>query len=300
MIKNGVWSTMITPFTDDDKIDYSALEILIEWYIERGVAGLFAVCQSSEMDFLSLNEKIELTKFIVEKVAGRVGVVTSGHSADTILEQINELIEINKAKADAIVLITNKMAKIDESDEIFKENLLKIVNALPKDTKFGLYERPFPYKRLLNSKLLKWIINLDKFVFLKDASCDMKIIKEKLKVMEGSELKLFNANSATLIDSIKAGAHGYCGIMANFHPECYNKAMDFTLEKRETKEIESFITLSSVIEYQNYPRNSKYYLNISGVPMNTNTRSKSNVLSNSQKLELEALSKLSLYYTSLN
>ena len=298
MIKNGVWATMITPFTENNEIDYRALERLIEWYIEKGVAGLFAVCQSSEMDFLSLNEKIELTKFIVEKVARRVGVVTSGHSADTISEQISELVEINKAKADAIVLITNKIAKIDENDEVFKENLLKIVNTLPEDTKFGLYERPFPYKRLLNLELLKWIITLDKFVFLKDASCDIKIIKEKLKVIEGSELKLFNANSATLVESIKAGAHGYCGIMANFHPECYNKAMDLTLDGKESNKIESFITLSSVIEYQNYPRNSKYYLNINGVPMNTNTRSKSNILTNSQKLELEALSKLSFCYSS--
>ena len=296
MIKNGVWATMVTPFTSDDEIDYDAIEKLIEWYIENKVAGLFAVCQSSEMDFLSLEEKVALTKFIVEKVNGRIGVVTSGHSATTIENQIVELNEINKANADAIVLITNKLAKEDESDEVFKENLLKLLEGLPKDTKFGLYERPFPYKRLLTKELLDWVISLNKFIFLKDASCDMKIITEKLEVLKGSDLKLFNANTATLIDSMKAGAHGYCGIMANFHPECYEKAMNPNLLEEELNDIESFLTLSSVIEYQNYPRNSKYYLNICGVTMGNNTRKESQLLTNSQKLELEALKRLSQKY----
>ena len=45
-IQNGVWPTMITPYTPDGKIDYAMVEKLVEWYIERGVAGIFAVCQS--------------------------------------------------------------------------------------------------------------------------------------------------------------------------------------------------------------------------------------------------------------
>ena len=51
---NGVWPVMLTPFTDDNRVDYDSLEKLINWYIENGVAGLFADCQSSEMFFLSL------------------------------------------------------------------------------------------------------------------------------------------------------------------------------------------------------------------------------------------------------
>ena len=52
----GAWPVMLTPFTEEGKVDYKGLERLIEWYIENGVSGLFAVCQSSEMFFLSLEE----------------------------------------------------------------------------------------------------------------------------------------------------------------------------------------------------------------------------------------------------
>ena len=81
---NGVWPVMLTPFTDDNRVDYDSLEKLINWYIENGVAGLFADCQSSEMFFLSLEERVELARFIKEKAAGRVPVVASGHISDMI------------------------------------------------------------------------------------------------------------------------------------------------------------------------------------------------------------------------
>ena len=31
-IANGVWPVMITPFTADNRIDYAAVEKIIEWY----------------------------------------------------------------------------------------------------------------------------------------------------------------------------------------------------------------------------------------------------------------------------
>ena len=52
-IANGVWPVMITPFTEDNRIDYAAVEKIIEWYDKEGVTGIFAVCQSSEMFYLN-------------------------------------------------------------------------------------------------------------------------------------------------------------------------------------------------------------------------------------------------------
>ena len=45
----GSWPVMLTPFTEDNKIDYDGLKELVDWYIKNGVSGMFAVCQSSEM-----------------------------------------------------------------------------------------------------------------------------------------------------------------------------------------------------------------------------------------------------------
>jgi 4-hydroxy-tetrahydrodipicolinate synthase len=43
-IANGVWPVMITPFTADNKIDYEAVQRIIDWYADHKVTGIFAVC----------------------------------------------------------------------------------------------------------------------------------------------------------------------------------------------------------------------------------------------------------------
>ena len=74
----GIVPVMLTPFTDQNEIDWAGLDKLIDWYLAAGVDALFAVCQSSEMQFLSLEERTSLARFVVEKVQGRIPVIASG------------------------------------------------------------------------------------------------------------------------------------------------------------------------------------------------------------------------------
>ena len=66
---HGIVPVMITPFHEDGDIDWGGLENLIEWYIAHGAQALFAVCQSSEMQFLSLAERRDLAIFTAKSIA---------------------------------------------------------------------------------------------------------------------------------------------------------------------------------------------------------------------------------------
>ena len=123
----GSWPVMLTPFTEDNKIDYDGLKELVDWYIKNGVSGMFAVCQSSEMFYLSLEERVKYAAKTVEFAAGRVPVIASGHVSDKIEDQITELNEIAKTGVDAVILITNRLAKEDEDDSVWIENCKKIL-----------------------------------------------------------------------------------------------------------------------------------------------------------------------------
>ena len=81
-----LWPVMITPFTHDGKIDYDSLLRLINWYEDRGATGLFAACQSSEIFYLSLEERVELVRFVVQHA--RIPVIASGHVSDDLADQI--------------------------------------------------------------------------------------------------------------------------------------------------------------------------------------------------------------------
>ena len=288
----GVWPTMITPLTTDNKVDYNALKTLIEWYIKEGVSGLFSVCQSSEMFLLSLEERISIASFVKEKAAGRVPVIASGHISDSYENQVLEVNEIAKTGVDAVILITNRLAKENEGDEIWIENLKKLIDTVPIDIPLGFYEYPYPYKREMSPFTIKWCADNGRFFFLKDTSCDIDKIKEKLKVIEGTNFKLYNANTATLLESLKIGAAGYSGIMANFQSSLYAwLCNNYNDEKAE--KLSDELTICALIERQIYPVNAKYYLSLEGIKIETQSRTKdSNELTKTYMKEVKMLNRV--------
>lgn len=257
---NGVYPVMLTPFTENNEVDYEALGKLIDWYIEKGVNGLFADCQSSEMFFLSLEERVKIGEFVKKHADERVPVVTSGHISDSLEDQAKELTAIAGTGADAVILLTNRLAKENESDEVWLENLKKLLEMIPKDVPLGFYECPYPYKRIISPELLKWCADTGRFYFIKDTSCDIENMKAKLEVIKGTNLKLFNANTSTLFETLELGASGYSGVMANFHPELYVKLCNIYKENpSKARKIADFLTVASLIERQVYPVNAKFY-----------------------------------------
>ncbi len=257
---NGVYPVMLTPFTENNEVDYESLGKLVDWYIEKGVAGLFADCQSSEMFFLSFEERVKIGNFVKDRANGKVPVVTSGHISDSLEEQAKELTAIAGTGADAVILLTNRLAKEEESDEVWLENLKKLLDMIPQDVPLGFYECPYPYKRLVAPELLKWCADTGRFYFIKDTSCEVDNMKAKLEAIEGTDMKLFNANTATLLETLDMGAAGYSGVMANFHPEVYVKLCEIYKENHaDARRIADFLTVASMIERQIYPLNAKYY-----------------------------------------
>ena len=45
---------MITPYTESGEVDYDAVVKYVDWYFENGLDGIFAVCQPSEIFWLTL------------------------------------------------------------------------------------------------------------------------------------------------------------------------------------------------------------------------------------------------------
>lgn len=256
----GVYPVMLTPFKEDGSVDYESLGRLVDWYIKKGVAGLFADCQSSEMFFLTLEERVNIAKFVKERAAGRVAVVASGHISDSLDDQAEELNAIASTGVDAVIMLTNRLAKEDESDEVWLKNLKTLLGRLPDDLAFGFYECPYPYKRLISPANLKWCADTGRCYFIKDTSCDIDNMKAKLEAIRGTQMHLFNANTSTLLETLEMGASGFSGVMANFHPDLYVWLCEnYSKQPDKARTLADFLTVSSMIERQIYPVNAKYY-----------------------------------------
>jgi 4-hydroxy-tetrahydrodipicolinate synthase len=270
----GAYPTMITPYKADGSVDLDTAAKYVRWYFQNGCAGIFAVCQSSEIAFLTVEERVALNARVyaeakaLEKEYGRTfSIVSSGHVADSIEAQADELTKIWNSGTDALILITNRLAAETDSDDVWIANAEKLLSLLPPDIPLGLYECPLPYKRLVTEKVLRWCLSTGRFYFMKDTCCNIDMIRERLRLLSGSHFRLMNANCQTLLESMRAGGAGYCGIMCNFHPalyvwlcENYEKFPDLA------DDLQSMLgTVGFTESGMPYPLTAKYHMCLEGI-----------------------------------
>jgi 4-hydroxy-tetrahydrodipicolinate synthase len=161
---------------------------------------------------------------------------------------------------DAVVLVTNRLAALNDDGPTFQLRLNEVLAALPGDLALGLYECPAPYRRLLTDDEVSWCAQSGRFAFLKDVSCDLDHVKRRLKLVEGTPLAINNANAAIAWPAMQAGAHGFSGVMNNFHPDLYRWLMDHGRQHAElAAELDTFLVLSAMSESLGYPRLAKHF-----------------------------------------
>jgi len=256
----GIIPVMLTPFNEDGQIDYPGLERLIDWYLAHDADALFAVCQSSEMMFLSLDERVALGRFVVEKVAGRLPVIVSGHISDDIEMQVAELTAMSQVGADALILVTNHLDPRNEGSAVFNATLTTLLERLPADIALGLYECPAPYRRLLTDDELLRCAQSGRFIMLKDVSCDLPTVQRRLALTAGTKLRILNANAAIAWDAMKSGVPGFNGVFANIHPDLYKWQLNSAhLHPELAQELAIFLVLAAVSEVLGYPVLAKIY-----------------------------------------
>ena len=68
----GIFAPIVTPFDQDDNINFPVLEQLIEFLLENKVAGLIPGGTTGEVYALNDAERLEIFKFVKEKAKGRL------------------------------------------------------------------------------------------------------------------------------------------------------------------------------------------------------------------------------------
>lgn len=276
----GLWATMLTPFRNDGLIDYRALEYLIEWYLEQGVDGLFAVCFSSESFHLDRGERLDLARFVVQRARGRVPVIAGATFPGSADEAAAEIRDMARTGVDAAVILASVIVPEDVGETGFLDSMHRLLDELPEDLPLGLYESTRPYHRILSLAELSGCAETGRFGFFKDTSCDIDIIRDRLRVLLPKGMPLFNANTQSLGESVAAGAAGYSSVMANVTPRLHKWILlnGATAEERAAA-LQGFLSVAdAAVVSRSYPASAKYFLAREGLPMGTYTRSLGGVL----------------------
>lgn len=254
---------MLMPFKEDLSIDYDGLGQLIDFYLESGAGGLFANCQSSEMYHLSVAEMVASVSYIVDRVNGRVPIVATGSFGETLAEQAENVKKIYGTGVSAIILITGLLAKEEDSEATFKENVLQLLD-LTGDIPVGFYECPMPYKRIISAGLLGELVKTGRVKYHKDTCLDIEAVRQKIAETRGEPtFGLYDAYMVHAVESLKAGSAGLSCIQGNYFPElvvwlCDNYAN--AERQSEVAKVQGFFTENMDVMHDTYPASAKYML----------------------------------------
>ena len=174
------------------------------------------------------------------------------------------MVKYNIDLNDKVVLVTGAAGFIGANLVKRLLNEFDGVKVIGIDSITDYYDVRLKYERL--EELGKYG---NRFVFVKDISCDINIIHQRLQQLKNSKIKIYNANAQTLLASLQAGAAGYSGVMANFHPQLYVYLCEhFETEPEKAELLQAFLcTTSGFAENSTpYPLSAKYHMRFEGIP----------------------------------
>ncbi len=290
-LPQGFIPVMLTPFQENGDIDFDGLTKLTELYLQAGAAGLFANCLSSEMYELSEDERIAVTKHVVDVANGRVPVVATGTFGGPIAEQAKFAKKIYTTGIQAVIVITSLIAEANESDDIFMERMHELLRLTPGVT-YGLYECPVPYKRLVSATNLGELAATGRVIYHKDTSLDIENVKAKIAATQGHVFGVYDAYMEHAVASLKAGSAGLSCIQGNFFPEvivwlCQN--YNNPEQQSGVQRIQQLLIDTMPVIHYAYPTVAKYYLQKRGFPISLYTRRKVEACTEEVKAEVDEL-----------
>src|SRR5665647_476993 len=283
---------MLTPFKENGEIDLDGLTRLTEMYLQAGVKGLFANCQSSEMFELSNDEKLLIVKHVMKITGGKVPVVAVGNFGKTIAKQADFMNKIYDTGVQAVIIVTSLIALEYEQPKVFEERVFQLFE-LTEKIPLGFYECPKPYKRVLTAEQLAKFVATGRVIYHKDTCLNIEEVRKKLEVTaKYLDFGLYDAYAVNAIDSLNAGAAGLSCIQGNFFPELMVwlcEHFDDTEFKEDVSKVEHFIKIKMEVMHHVYPIVAKYYLQKSGLSISTFTRTNAGIFTSDVKEKVDLL-----------
>ena len=168
MVLEGIYTPLITPFHADGSFDLDALAELVETLIAAGVHGLISGGSTGENYAETVEERLELARFITERAAGRLPVIV-GTGAMRTPDSIALAQGAREMGADALLVGSPPYSVPTERENAL--NALAIDRAA--DLPIILYNYPGRMSVEMGREFLDRVGRSRNFIGIKDSSGDI-------------------------------------------------------------------------------------------------------------------------------
>lgn len=213
-IFKGAGVAIVTPFTQDDKVNFEELGKMIDFQIAGGTDAIIICGTTGESSTLTHEEHDACIKFAVEHTAGRVPVI-AGTGSNSTAEAIRLSTHAQNNGADALLLVTPYYNKATQKGLI--QHYTAIANSV--DLPIILYNVPSRTGvNILPQTAVTLAKNVKNIVAVKEASGNISQVAELAALADGC-IDIYSGNDDQVVPLLSLGGVGVISVLSNVMPK---------------------------------------------------------------------------------
>lgn len=204
---------LVTPFTEENEINYEEVARLLEFHLENKTDGILLLGTTAEAESLSDEEKRNLVEFVLAYLKGRIkvmiGLITNLPSRAIELAKLFDSFEIDSYLVSAPYYIKSNT-----------EGLIKHFSYIADYVKHPvvLYNVPKRTGLCLSEEVVKFLSYHPNIIGIKEASGDLEY-QTKISLLCHESFVLYGADDLTMLPSLSLGAVGIISVINNAFPK---------------------------------------------------------------------------------
>ena len=256
----GLGIALITPFKEDESVDYDALGRLLDYQLQNGIDYLVVLGTTAETPTLTDDEKTNIIRFVQNKVKGSVPIVLGlgGNCTRAVVE---------KLKNDDFTGIDAILSVVPYYNKPSQEGMYQHYKAIAEASPVPVIMYNIPGRTGVNMQVdttIRLAREFDKIIAIKEASGN--IIKKKPK-----DFIVISGDDGITYPLITMGAQGVISVIGNAFPKEFGRMVRLSLQGdyESARQIhQKFTDLFDLLFVDGNPAGAKCMLSLMGYIQN--------------------------------
>ena len=213
-IFTGAGVAIVTPFKDNGEVDYESFAKNIEFQIEKGSDAIIVCGTTGEASTLSHEEHLDVIRYCVKCVNGRIPVV-AGTGSNCTETAIYLSQEAEKAGADGLLVVTPYYNKATQ------KGLYEHFKMVADSVKIPVILYNIPGRtggvNILPETVVRLCSEVENIVGVKDATGNISQVAKLMSIADG-KVDLYSGNDDQILPLLSLGGKGVISVLSNVAP----------------------------------------------------------------------------------
>lgn len=213
-IFKGVGVAMITPFHEDKSVNYEELGRMLEAQVQGHTDAIIVCGTTGEPVTMSMEERTEVIRFTVEKIAHRIPVI-AGTGANCTQTAVELSMKAQELGVDGLLVVTPFYNKATQ------EGLIEHYKTIAQSVKLPIIMYNVPSRtgcNILPETAARLADEVENIVGIKEASGDISQIAKLAACVKG-KLDIYSGNDDQIIPILSLGGIGVISVLSNVVPQ---------------------------------------------------------------------------------